>query len=298
MGNLQNHDWLAHEHKSKKQVSCDHTHDHAPQRLIPFLHALILFGLGAYFFYTIYTGNLANYINIRYSWLTQFAVGGFFCLGFVSLINAFSGQSISCCGLSKNAKWKMSLLLVPLVFGFGIASRPLGADAYDDLADAQQALLAHVGTSDIMTAEKIPTPAALFSLANDFMPDKMFSTDKSSGFNILDWLRYYIKTKDKNTMDGKEVNLIGFVTHGKQLPLGAFTVSRFFMRHCIFDTIPIGLYVEWKGSEGLKEDTWVQVHGTFVMTDTKSGQMPIIMAESVDIVPQPETPYLYPETAK
>lgn len=252
---------------------------------------LILLSLGGYLAYTIWTGNLANYINIRYAWLTQFGMAVFFLLGIVSFIDTCTGKFGGCSCSRKGPTWKMGLLIVPLLLGFGIVSRPLGANAFQDVGDAQETMMLNIGTSDVMTTENIPKPAVLYSLANDFMPDKLYSTDNQEEFTIIDWLRFYTKATDKNVMDGKPVDLIGFVTHGKSQTIGQFTVSRFFMRHCIFDTIPIGLSVDWKGSEGLKNDTWVRVRGTFSM----SSGVPIIVAKSVDITDQPNPPYLYPE---
>jgi putative membrane protein len=254
----------------------------------------VLLGLAYYFAYTIGSGNLANYINIRYAWLTHFAVAAFAVLAYASLPQ---GRTSRCCG-GEGSWLKMAVLALPLVFGFGIVSRPLGADAFERITDEQRILLLRVGTDDMVTSENIPTPAALYSLENDFMPDKEFSTDEPSAYTILDWLRFYTKLERKDALMGNEADVIGFVSRNDTMPLGTFTVSRFFMRHCIFDTVPVGLYVQWKGAESLKKDTWVRVRGTFVVTDEASGQLPVIVAESVDIVPQPEIPYLYPEKAR
>lgn len=255
-----------------------------------YVKALILAACAVYLARLLVTGDLANYINIHYANYTKGAVVMFALLAVASLRRSKD----SCCA-HRLSLTTTCIFLIPLLLGFGIASRPLTAEDIDD-EDPQATLLFQVGTTSMETATTLDDFAWLYSVTNDFMPDKQFSTDDPSQFNILDWMRFYGKAEDKQAMAGQSVDLIGFVKHDPTLPDGMFTVSRFFMRHCIFDTFPIGIYVEWKGSTGLKENDWVRIRGTMIVTAEDKGNVPVILADEVQMEPVPEIPYLYPES--
>ncbi len=67
-------------------------------------------------------------------------------------------------------------------------------------------------------------------------------------------------------------------------------MTRFFMRHCMFDTLPIGIAVSSDNADALKNDTWVRVRGTM----HSRGIRPVIEADRVEMVAIPDPPYLYP----
>src|SRR5687767_13241863 len=58
-----------------------HDHDHRAETVQSWLKTLLLLGLGAYFAYNISSGNLSNYINVRFVWLSYVAAGIFLLLG-------------------------------------------------------------------------------------------------------------------------------------------------------------------------------------------------------------------------
>ena len=64
-----------------------HDHDYEHSHNTPaqeWLKTALLLGLGLYFVYIIITGNLTNYINIRFSWLSYVAAIIFLMLGFAA----------------------------------------------------------------------------------------------------------------------------------------------------------------------------------------------------------------------
>jgi putative membrane protein len=71
-------------------------------------------------------------------------------------------------------------------------------------------------------------------------------------------------------------------------------VARFTISCCVADSSAIGLPVMWQGVDTLPQDTWVRVQGTFEVGDFQGDTVPILQASSVEVVPQPEHPYLYP----
>jgi putative membrane protein len=54
------------------------------------------------------------------------------------------------------------------------------------------------------------------------------------------------------------------------------------------------MIVEWPDASSLKQDMWVQVMGPVDAVSFDKGISPLIRAEAVDLVPQPDQPYLYP----
>jgi Predicted membrane protein len=59
----------------------DHEHDHRRETIYAWARAALLIGLGLYFVYNIVSGNLANYINARFAWLSVVAAALFLLLG-------------------------------------------------------------------------------------------------------------------------------------------------------------------------------------------------------------------------
>jgi uncharacterized membrane protein YcgQ (UPF0703/DUF1980 family) len=61
-----------------------HEHEHNTLNLHAWAQTAILLGLGLYFAYTIASGNLTNYINAAFAWLSYLAAALFFALGVIS----------------------------------------------------------------------------------------------------------------------------------------------------------------------------------------------------------------------
>ncbi len=88
--------------------------------------------------------------------------------------------------------------------------------------------------------------------------------------------------------------MIGFVYLDERLPKGQFFVSRFIIACCAADGYAVGMIVDWPETSSLKQDTWVQVKGPVDAVAFDNGTSPLIHAEAVETVPQPDQPYLYP----
>ena len=63
----------------------DHTHDDRSETLQLWIKALLLIGLGVYFVYNIASGNLTNYVNARFAWLSYVAAALFLLIGAFSV---------------------------------------------------------------------------------------------------------------------------------------------------------------------------------------------------------------------
>jgi putative membrane protein len=257
--------------------SHDHEHEHEHSHLQDWAKTGVLLGLGAYFLYNIVTGNLTNYINVNFAWLSYLAVILFFALGGYSAY-----QIISTRGHHHDAhdhhdhdhehggmSWGvLAIVALPLVLGTLVPSRPLGSAAVDGNFNFNGV----ASTSNMSTL-----------------------TGDPSRWNVLEWIRAFNMTPDASTYDGQEADVIGFVYRDTSFGQDQFMVARFTISCCVADAVPIGLPVVWDKSADFPTDTWVRVRGNFqtgAFRDQSS--QPVLHAVSVETVPQPEHPYLYP----
>lgn len=230
------------------------------------LKTALLLGLAVYFVYNILSGNLTNYINQRFSWLSYVAVVLFALLGIANALELLRG-SIRIRSHGEVLTWRaLAIFAIPLILGTLIPSQPLGATAVD-------------GNISLNTASV--TNATTF-------------TTNPLEWNVLDWLRAFNAADDIKSFNGKEANVIGFVYREASFPDDQFMVARFTISCCVADASALGLPVIWANAPDIQQDTWVQVKGNFQVEDFRGDTVPVLHANTVEVVPQPEHPYLYP----
>ncbi|MBK8619249.1 MAG: hypothetical protein IPN96_19550 [Anaerolineales bacterium] len=88
--------------------------------------------------------------------------------------------------------------------------------------------------------------------------------------------------------------MIGFVYFDESLGKNQFFVSRFVVSCCAAEW-----FCDcngWRMAASLhdKQDSWVLVKGTIKSITINGQTVPLILAESVQAVPAPEQPYLFP----
>jgi putative membrane protein len=260
------------------------------QQLQEWVKAGLLVALGVYFVYVIASGNLANYINARFAWLSYVAAAMFLLLGLFSVYELLRREkpkveleqfSTDLLGtpktLQKRARelqqdrrtvsWKaLGVVAIPLVLGTLIPSRPLGSAA--------------VGGSISLSA---------VSAANA----QPFTTDPLK-WNVLDWLRAFNNSGDASSFNGKQADLVGFVYREAAFSDKQFMLARFTISCCVADASAIGVPVEWDAAKDYPADTWVRIQGTWEVGVFRGDTVPILHPTSIDKVDQPEHPYLYP----
>lgn len=262
------------------------------------MDVLLLAGGGIFFLQLIRTGTLANYVNVRFAWIAWLGMIAFFLLALAKLIPSMHEHDHGCCG--RPPAWKLWLLALPVILGLVLPSRPLNASVIRSEPDIQAILKENVGMQYLFYPETIPSRDNLYSLYNDLMPDKPHAYDDPLAFSLLDWFRifYDLPPGEKNLLQGMPFDTTGFVYHGSETTADRFVLARFFMRHCMFDTIPIGMPVVWKNGDALQEDNWVRVQGKIQYLPDASGKDVLtFVADSVKLTEQPETPYLYPDAS-
>jgi len=257
----------------------NYDHDHRREVIVLCVKTALLIGLGLYFVANIVSGNLTNYINVRFSWLSYVAAALFLLIGGYSLYHLIDEHFPSPKRKNDEAhdhehhhdhdhnpvSWgALMIVAVPLVLGTLIPSRPLGAESVD-------------GNVSI-------TAASVDTMVFQIEPSKR---------NVLDWLRVFNSSEnDYASLNGQPVDVIGFVYIEPNFGEQQFMVARFTMSCCTADANAIGMPVEWQGA--VNQGEWVRVKGVIETGDFRGEPAPLLRAESVEVVAQPDHPYLYP----
>jgi len=245
-----------------------------PHRLTRSLQGLILLGLCIFFASKAINGQLTWYINARFIPLTLFGI----------LFLAILAQTVFAEVRRSRAEddehehhhkhqhspiglWVM---LIPLLIGVLIPPRPLDSSAF--------------------TSKGLNTNAPLVSAESSA---QLFETE-SEERNILDWLKLFNYNSDVAQFSGQQASVIGFVYFDEALGENQFYVSRFVVSCCAADGFAIAMPVQWNDLTSLEQDSWVQVKGTIEAIVIDDRNVPLIVAESVQSVPVPERPYLFP----
>lgn len=260
--------------------------------LMEIVKSALLIGLGGYFIWLIAADKLPNYINYRFAWLSYVAAALFVTMGLVSGWHVYMhhlrrghadpnhdqehGHADHDHAEHDHAdhqhapiSWGvLAIIALPLALGTLIPSRPLGAEA--------------VGSISTLAAGSVQSTAlTAFQIA----PERR---------NVLDWLRAFNSAADYNELNGLPVDVTGFVYLEPTFEAGTFMVARFTVSCCVADAAAIGLPVAYADSASLPQGEWVRVRGTMGVGQFRGETLPIVQAVSIEVVPQPDHPYLYP----
>lgn len=161
-------------------------------------------------------------------------------------------------------------MLVPLLIGVLIPARPLDSSAF--------------------ATKGFNTNSPLVSADSSA---QIFETE-SEERNVFDWLKLFNYESDLEQFNGESASVIGFVYFDETLGENQFFVSRFVVSCCAADGFAIAMPVEWSEAATLEQDSWVLVKGSIKSITLNDKVAPMIVAESVQPVPTPEQPYLFP----
>jgi uncharacterized repeat protein (TIGR03943 family) len=166
--------------------------------------------------------------------------------------------------------WALVFVALPVILGVLVPARPLGSSAIANRGlNAAAPLTASSGA-----------PVRL-----EIDPAKR---------TVLDWVRAFNYEADPTVFAGQPADVIGFVFHDSRLEPGQFFAGRFAVACCVADAAGIAVIVEWPEAAGLADNSWVQVKGVMQVGQLEGKAVPLLAAESVAPVPEPEQPYLYP----
>lgn len=246
------------------------------QRTANRLRALLLILMALFFAEKFWSGKLYYYIGPRFAWLAIVAVGLLIVLaGAYNLVEDKSDHDHTDHAdhadhhHPKSSWWPLIIAAIPIVLGVVVPARPLGASAVDSRGVATDLAIAS-GTS-----------------GNEL-------TIVPSERNILDWVRVMNTITDPAELNGQEADVVGFVYRDPRFEDNQFMVGRFTLTCCVADALAIGVVVQTESTFSLEDDTWVRVSGTFSEGALADQEMPVLLANSIERVQEPEQPYLYP----
>ncbi|MBM4426311.1 MAG: TIGR03943 family protein [Chloroflexi bacterium] len=245
-----------------------------PSRMIRSFQGLLLLGLSIFFASKAANGQLTWYINARFIPLTIFGIIMLAILAQTvfteikrSRQRALAGEHDHDHAPAPSSLWFM---LVPLLVGVLIPARPLDSSAF--------------------ATKGFNTNAPLVSADSSAL---LFEID-SEERNVLDWIKLFNYEEDVTQFIGQKASVIGFVYFNEDLSKNQFFVSRFVVSCCAADGFAIAMAAEWDDAATLQQDSWVLVKGTIEAITIDDRRVPMIVAESVQEVPVPSQPYLYP----
>jgi uncharacterized repeat protein (TIGR03943 family) len=223
------------------------------------IESVLLGGTAAMLLAKVWSGTLVYYIHTRYTPLIVV------CAVMLAAVAAARLHAFVT-GLAEPLhlmRWRYLLAALPLLLGALVPARPLGSDA---LSGATLNLSVATG-ADVLG-------------------------DDTGQWNLLEWVTALSVRGDE--LQGHAADVIGFVYHDPARSLDGFFVVRYVVTCCTADSNGAGLPVIWPGGAALLPDGWVRVRGK-LGTTTLAGQVaPALIATSVENVPRPVNPYLYP----
>jgi len=237
---------------------------------------VLLLGFSAYFAYTIASGNLNYYINLRFAWLSYVAVVIFGALGLSNLwalrdVTGYAASRVNGGHADRRPSFA-TLLMVAIPLTLGTATvltdnvQPLGIDAINNGV----------------------------SLSSNFGGGMSIAQKDPLTRDVLDWSRVFSGEESPSVFNGQPAKLLGFIYTEPSYPDGRFMVARFTMSCCVADASALGLPAAYEGLDSLKAGDWVTVEGTF-QTETFLGkQVPVLQVAKLETIDAPQQPYLYP----
>jgi uncharacterized repeat protein (TIGR03943 family) len=245
-----------------------------PSRMIRSFQGLLLLGLSIFFASKAANGQLTWYINARFIPLTIFGIIMLAVLAQTVFTEIKRSRQRAQAGEHDHdhatAPSNLWFMLVPLLIGVLIPARPLDSSAF--------------------ATKGFNTNAPLVSADSSAL---LFETD-SEERNVLDWIKLFNYEENVTQFIGQKASVIGFVYFNEDLSEDQFFVSRFVVSCCAADGFAIAMAAEWGDAATLQQDSWVLVKGTIEAITINDRRVPMIVAESVQEVPVPNQPYLYP----
>ena len=107
---------------------------------------------------------------------------------------------------------------------------------------------------------------------------------------VVDLLVAAQNPKLMKELDGKRVELTGQVLGSEA---GNFRLLRLLVLCCAADAQPLAVRVETHEKTKPSQMTWVKVVGKASFAKKGKGSIPVITAEKITVIPQPDEPYLY-----
>ena len=167
--------------------------------------------------------------------------------------------------------WGSMLLLIVAVAGIVIPIQPLGSQA---------ALQEGFGL-----AELPPLRTQVQRFTGGVQP-----VDRT----LSDWARTLAVYPEPDSYQGDPANVSGFAVYAPELPDNMLMITRFVIRHCAIDAVPIGLPVILeKPRSAYPQDDWFVVKGEMATVEIDGTRRLAIAPTKISSIAEPDNPYEY-----
>ncbi len=240
--------------------------------------ALILALVGFFLLEKVWSGKILLYINQRFVLLVLIA-------GILLIISAQlifqerkksaalgeEGQESNLPSVSPGSRINLMWMVIPLLLGVLIPARALGTSALPNRGITVSSPFTIQNTTNVQALDR---PAAQRT--------------------VLDWIRAFHAQSNPQSLNAEPVDVIGFVYHDPRLQANQFLIGRYAIACCIADATAIGITVNWQQSAALENNHWVRVQGSIASGELDGQAVPVINADQVLPIQEPDQPYLFP----
>ncbi|MDH3347888.1 MAG: TIGR03943 family protein [Desulfobulbaceae bacterium] len=109
---------------------------------------------------------------------------------------------------------------------------------------------------------------------------------------IMEFPLSYLIDNPKNYI-GKQTKVKGMVFYNDDLPASTFLCIRLLITCCLADASPKGILINYSDKTPPPEHSWVVVEGNYMAINSRDKDFLGIKAKSLEVVPEPQLPYLY-----
>ncbi|MDQ4143106.1 MAG: TIGR03943 family protein [Actinomycetota bacterium] len=225
-----------------------------------------LIAWAAFFGWLWVSDEISRYLGPRTYWVVPF---GTLALGAAAVLHLFTLRGPSPQPRpSATELIGTTLLVAPLIAVLMVPSAELGSLASDRKSTS----------SGVSSAAAGLTPESAQLIEDPQFRDVAYAEESD---------RYAQAT---GVVEGTEVDLLGFVDEEGGGPAGTFVLTRFYVSCCAADAIPYSVAVDpGTADDEPPTDSWVRVRGSL----EKREERLVVVAESLERVPEPDEPYLY-----
>jgi uncharacterized repeat protein (TIGR03943 family) len=247
------------------------------------LKSITLIGLGIFLYSRLMNGSVYFYINQRFVILILLAATGFILVGasYYRRPKHSHPEDEHEEGTHvhedhhhhdhSHLSWfGLLIILLPLVLGWLVPPKPLGASAFSNRE------------INVGNLQSVAPPGSSERMG-------LISGEK----NILDWLVDIQNSASPDDLSGQKARVIGFVYRDERFGASQFLVGRFIVSCCVADASPIGLIVQGEEAADFEDDQWIEISGHFETGMFEGEETPILIIDTIEAIEPPAQPYLY-----
>lgn len=264
------------------------------------LRLIFLLGFTIFYYSTIRTDTVYNYVHPRVIPYIIFAMISFIIISILSIDELFRIRR-------KDTKMiNYIIFLIPLLIAFIIPAKTIIPESISlNIANAEgipnvkfkdgTSYMKNNTRDEDFDLDISPEIADLYTdIINNRENKFILEGDKISinNDNFIDWLdRIYMNTE---RYEGKTVEIIGFVLKDWNYKKNEFIIARFMMVCCAADTQAVGFLCDYDKAPELEEGSWIKIKGMIQNKVFNDEEKLILRIESLETVNKPANEFIYP----